>query len=558
MATVTLNRKTVENLIGKNVTRQELEHSISYLGTDLESVGDSEIVVEIFPNRPDLLSEQGLGRALAGYLGKHTGLADYPIKKSDAKVIIDDSVKEVRPWTACAIVEGLSFTQEHIRQVIQMQEKLHMTFGRNRKKVAIGIYPLDKITWPVQFVGKKPKEVTFLPLESSREMDGLQILSQHPTGREYGHLLEGHAVFPFFIDAAGKVLSMPPIINSHDVGKIEASTKDVFIECSGANRVALEQCLNIIVTALADMGGAIKSVEVSHKHGTKTVKRNLPNLTPATMTVTVDAVNERLGLALDAKAISKLLERMRYGATISTAKKIAVQIPAYRTDILHPVDLIEDIAIAYGYDQFVPVIPERGTIGQESRNDIIARKASELLVGLGITEVNSFVISPSASQSEKVSLSPDTLIMLKNPSTSEYDCLRSWLIPSLLDTLFLNKRHEYPQNIFLSGRCAKKAQKGTGHIEEEHLGVTLCSDSVTFTDIKQTLDYLFNQLGLEYSLKPASMPTFLDGRCASIHIDGQHVGLIGEIHPKVLENFSLTMPVAAFDITMDSLVERID
>ena len=255
MPTITLNKKTVEELAGKKLPLDKLKDSISMLGTDLESVNEEEIVVEIFPNRPDLLSEQGFARALSSFINVKTGLRDYKAKKSNYKVIIDKSVKDVRPYTACAVVKNLKFNEEKIREVIQIQEKLHVTYGRNRKKVAIGIYPLEKIKFPIKYLAKKPQEIKFMPLESKREMNGLQILSQHPTGREYGYLLEGKKLFPIFVDGNNEVMSMPPIINSEKTGKITEKTKEVFIECSGFDFEVLSKCLNMIITAFADMKG---------------------------------------------------------------------------------------------------------------------------------------------------------------------------------------------------------------------------------------------------------------------------------------------------------------
>jgi phenylalanyl-tRNA synthetase beta chain len=213
MPTVTLNRKVVDKLIGKKLSDDKLKERISFLGTDLENLDAKEIHVEIFPNRPDMLSEQGFSRALSSFIGTKPGLKKYSVKKSNHKVIVEESVKEVRPYTACAIVKNLKFDHEKIKEIIQIQEKLHITYGRNRKKCAIGVYPFEKIKTPIRFIAKKPQEIKFQPLESKKELTGLQILSQHPTGRDYGHLLEGKDKFPIFVDANDNVLSMPPIIN---------------------------------------------------------------------------------------------------------------------------------------------------------------------------------------------------------------------------------------------------------------------------------------------------------------------------------------------------------
>ena len=233
---------------------------------------------------------------------------------------------------------------------------MHVTYGRNRKKAALGVYPLDKIKFPITYKADLPEKIKFQPLESEQRMTAVEILAQHKTGKEYGHLLEGMKKYPFFIDATGEILSMPPIINSERVGKITSETKDLFIECSGFDFTTVSICLNIIVTALADMGGEMYSLEL--EYGKE--KKETPNLTPRTIILDLKYINQRLGLNLNEKEAIELLERMGYGY-----QKGDVLIPSYRADILHQVDIMEDIAIAYGYENFKEEIPNVATIGEE-------------------------------------------------------------------------------------------------------------------------------------------------------------------------------------------------
>jgi phenylalanyl-tRNA synthetase beta chain len=287
MPTITLNKEVFEKLVGKKLPIDKLKDRISMIGTDLEGIEGNEINVEIFPNRPDLLSEQGFARAFSSFVGVKTGLREYKVEKSGEKVIVDKSVKDVRPYTACAIVKGIKFDDEKIKEIVQIQEKLHVTYCRNRKKCAIGVYPFEKIKPPIKFIAKKPNEIKFQPLEAYKEMTGQQILSQHPTGKEYGHLLEGMSKFPIFIDSNNQVLSMPPIINSEQTGKISNKTTDVFVECSGFDFNVLQKCLNMIVAALADMGGRIYSMELD-VYGKK---QTTPNLKPEEMKVDIAYIN---------------------------------------------------------------------------------------------------------------------------------------------------------------------------------------------------------------------------------------------------------------------------
>src|SRR3989344_4080404 len=234
MPTVTLNKTVFEKLVGKKLPLEQLKDRISMLGTDLEKIEGEEIHVEIFPNRPDLLSESGFARAFSSFIGGKSGLKKYPVKKSGYKVIVDKSVT-MRPYTACAIVKILTFTDERIREIMQAQEKLATTHGRNRKKSAYGIYPLNSINFPIKYIAKDPKTIQFQPLGFTYQLTAEQVLELHPKGKAYAHLTKDWTKYPFFIAAKDNVMCMLPFTNSHNTGKVEPSTTEVFIECSGTD-----------------------------------------------------------------------------------------------------------------------------------------------------------------------------------------------------------------------------------------------------------------------------------------------------------------------------------
>ena len=197
MASVKFPRKEFEKHI--KLTKEVIE-KISLFGTPLESINDKEIEIEVFPNRPDLISLQGYLRSFRSFLGIETGLKNYPVSKPKDNFVvkISKSVNEVRPFTTCAIVTNLSFNDEKIKQIVELQEKLHATVGRNRKKVAIGIYPLEKIKLPIIYEARDPDKIKFIPLEYDKELTGQQILTKHPKGKDYASLLKNFDKFPVF------------------------------------------------------------------------------------------------------------------------------------------------------------------------------------------------------------------------------------------------------------------------------------------------------------------------------------------------------------------------
>jgi len=548
MPSVKLNKKVVLKLLGGKVSDEQLKDRISYLGTDLEHIDKEEIAVEIFPNRPDLLSEQGFARALSSFMGKNTGLKKYSVKKSGHKVIIESSVKSVRPFTACAIVKGIKFTEERITEVVNMQEKLHVTYCRNRKKAAIGVYPMEHITPPIRFLAKKPRDISFAPLELNKELTASQILSMHPTGRTYGHLLEGCNTYPVFIDAKNNVMSLPPIINSNKVGKITSKTKNVFVECSGFDYEYLRVCLNMIVTALADMGGQIFSVEI--KDGRKTITS--PDLSPKEINLDVTFINEWLGLSLSEQQMKQCLERMGYDY-----KNKKAFIPSYRADIMHQVDLAEDVAIAYGYEKFTPELSPASTVAAEHPLTTFENKIRVALAGHGLLEVCNVHLSNERTQCQKIRVRKK-LVQLRNALNEDYSSLRHSLMPGLLETLERNKPYDYPQNLFELGTVFAHDEKEENGIKEtDLLSISLCNKNADFTKIKQIVDSLLRTLAIEYTITESKDPTYIEGRVGNIIVNDVAIGVVGEISPEVLDVFSLEMPVAACELNLEKLFSSI-
>lgn len=546
MPTVTLNKKSLLGYIGKKLKDDDLRDRISMLGTGLEEINEENVIVEVFPNRPDLLSEQGMGRALSTFVGVSSGLKKYKVEKSGLKVYAKNLPKEW-PYVVAGIVKGIEFNDDRIKEIIQIQEKLGITLLRKRKKGGIGLYPLEQITFPVTFTSKNPDELKFRPLEYPDVITGRQILSKHPTGREYAHLCENWEKYPFFHDSKNQIMSMPPIINSHDMGKVKEDTRNVFVECTGTDLKTIEVAFNIMMTSLADMDGKLFSLEIIYDSN-KIGKLNTPNLEPSKMKFDLDYINRYLGL--DLKSAKKYLEMMGYGVEGNNAL-----VPAYRADILHPIDLVEDIAIAYGYENLKEEIPKVATIAAENKVQIFKRKIANILIGLGLIEVHTYNIVSKESVSSKMEVEMNT-VDLANALNMEFNVLRSWMIPSLMHVFTTNRHNEYPQQIFGFGNVFKDVKDSdTGVKEEWNLAVALCDKDVNYTKIKQVLDIIFDALDLKYTIKEVEHNSFISGRVGEIILENNKVGFIGEIHPKVLENWGLEMPVVALELNIKEIIK---
>jgi len=546
MAIVTFSKKQFEKDIG--AFDEEMKNKISMFGTPIEREEKDGISIEVFPNRPDMLSYQGFKRSFLAFLGKKTGLVNYKVNKPEEnyQVIIDSSVKDIRPCTACAIVKGLQLDDEKIKEIIDIQERLHMTLGRKRKKVAIGIYPLEKIALPITFKAIEPDQIKFVPLEMDKELSGLEILQRHPAGKEYSHLLAGKIKFPIFIDSKEQILSMPPVINSQLTGKVTPNTKDVFVECSGFDFGILKICLDIIVTCMADMGGKVYQMNLKYGY---LKKENTPDLTPRKMKLSLENANRLLGIKISEKQAKQLLEKMGYNYENKTVK-----IPAWRADILHEVDLIGDLAIAYGYENFVPEIPKISTIGSEDTKEKIKRSMAWILSGLGFLEVSSYHLNKKDQAEDITSREKENAIEVEESKT-EYSVLRRDLSHSLLRIFSENIDSEYPQKIFEIGKVFQLVSERV--IEKEMLALAVSPGNLT--DVKQAFEYLFRMLALEVSFSEPKNPPhwFVEGRVAEISLNEKNLGFIGEIHPKILKNWKIKMPIALFEIDLEEILKML-
>ncbi len=517
---------------------------LPFIGLDIEGVQDSIVRVEYNPNRPDFSSDYGIIRALRGLLGIETGMPKFRLAgKSGFSVKVGRPVKKVRPYVVALAATGGKLDDETVRQMIAMQEDLHNGVGRRRKKASIGIHNLDAVSFPVTYTALS--EYSFTPLGESSKMTTKQILSDTETGRAYGHILDGSDRYPAIYDSAGTVLSFPPIINGKET-MVDTGCKNLFVEVTATERKAAEDMLAVIAFALYDAGFKIKTVTIEDAKKTET-----PVAVPVRMDIDVSYVNELLGLDLDADKIADCLKKSRLDAR-SSRNKITCTIPRYRTDITHPVDLVEEVAIGYGIYNFEPTFPAATTAGQKSTRSTYFEAIRQTLVGLGMLESFNFSLTSRQVQYDLPGRPADDVISVDASKSAEHEVLRSSLIPSLLQSLSRNVHEEYPQKLFEIGKTFRKE---TDRIEERwRLAALTSHDEAGFTEIKSIMQALFSSgFGMTASTRATSDPLFIRGRCAQILLQGRPAGVIGEVSPLAIQNFKLRMPAAAFEVDLSGL-----
>lgn len=553
MPTIEISYKDLCNLIGKKISLKKLEEEfILMVKGEFEEVDGDQIKLEIADsNRPDLWSVEGVARELQGRLGVRSGIPKYPMKKSGIKILVNNNLKGIRPLTAGAVIRGLKITDDVIKQLVQLQEKVCDTFGRKREQAALGIYDLHKITPPVRYLAVDPTSISFQPLDFPRKINLQQILSQHPKGRDYAHLLEGKNKFPIFIDAKDEVLSFPPIINSDYTGKVTTKTKDLFIESSGFDWNYVLTSLNVIVAALADRGGKLETVDVEINGKTLIT----PNFSPKTIRLDKDFIAKRIGSSIKEQYIIQLLEQARYDVR-KTDDQFIVSYSPYRQDIMHPVDVVEDILIGFGYNNVKPEVPEMATQGKLIKLEQFADKVADSIVGIGAHEVLSYILTNKDNLFKKMDLSEQDVIEVDNPVSKNWSVFRTWIIPSLVEFFSKNTNQEYPQQIFEVGQVVLPNDKAeTRAINPIRIAWGLADKDADFTKAKQALDFLLRSFGIKYEIEETDHDSFIPGRTGRVKVKGEEIAYIGELHPNVLESWQLDVPVVMFELNLTELFE---
>ena len=542
MPVVRIHYEDMERLIG--ASKETIMARLAMMGADIGKRAEEDYVdVEFFPDRPDLYSAEGVARAMRGFLGLETGLVQYPIQKGSIVVQVDESVLGVRPVIGCAVVRGLSFSDEAIESLMGLQEDLHWGLGRNRRKVAIGVHDISRVSPPFRYFGERP-ERRFVPLDFSEEMSMKEILEKHPKGKGYGHILQGCERYPLIVDSQDRVLSFPPIING-ELTSVTEDTEDLFIDVTGMDGMVFK-ALNIVVTSLAERGGKIESVLVQRREGDFLS----PNLEPSSWTVSTAEANKLIGFDLTPEQLAASLERMRFGAK-ADGDRVQVLVPAYRADIMHSWDIFEDAAKAYGFDRLEARLPQTVTVGRAHPSEVRKGEIREILAGLGYLEVMPFTLTNEKMHFSwmRRESSPEALgaVRVMHPISELHTILRTSLLSSLLEIFALNQHHPLSQRIFAAGDVVLERKT------RMNLAAASIHSAANFSEIRSVADAVLREMGVEAEIVPSQDGALLPGRGADLMAAGCRVGCFGELHPRVLKSFGLEQPVVAMEMQWGEL-----
>jgi phenylalanyl-tRNA synthetase beta chain len=563
MPTIDVDCAELERLLGwswqGNV--EKLDWLLAFVKSEVKLFNEEEGVANIEikdTNRPDLWSVEGLARAMRGFLKIEKGLRRYEVGEPVLDVLVDAELSGIRPFICCSVVTDLSLTDTIIRGLMHLQDKLDQTYGRCRQKTSIGIYDFDLISPPLNYAVTKPSAISFVPLGFEEKLNLAQILEQHPKGVEYGHIVKAHSEYPILLDSSRKVLSFPPVINSNDLGKVTEDTRNLLVEVTGTMHQTVLNTLNLVTLALVDRGGKAHSATVRYPDDAFYASRTVvtPDFRSKRWKLNVGYVNKVLGLQLGAEQMVDLLLTAGFGVETVGDSVLDVLVPCYRVDVMHEVDLAEDIAIAYDYNNIEPFWRELPTTGCAKPEQRLIDVARGLMVGLGFQEILTYTLTSPESLFDKMNREKARIVEVANPKVVTMSCLRSWLLPSLMEFLGCNQSVEFPQKIFELGKVTLVDEtKETKTRDEEWLAAATTHPSASFSEIKSALDAFFMNFGVEWLIEETVHPSFIEGRVGVVSVNGVDVGVLGEVHPKVLEAWKLENPVAAFEVNMGEVIE---
>ncbi|MGE3859386.1 MAG: phenylalanine--tRNA ligase subunit beta [Nitrososphaeraceae archaeon] len=532
-----------------------LIEKLPFIGLDIEGIDKEKIRVEYNPNRPDFSSDTGIFRSLKGLINETVGLPKlkYSFNRS-YKINIDQKIKQVRP-----IILFFVTTQKHkmtnflLNELISIQEDLHNGIARGRKKASIGIHDLDKIKFPLIYTIKPPKE-SFVPLDQNSSLTFKEILNVTEVGKKYSHLVNKYNSFPALIDDNNQILSFPPIINSNKT-KVTNESKNLFIEITGTNLEICKYILAILAFYLFDEGFKIYSGNI---YDERSVFSPLKIIKNKPIIVNNDLINNYLGLDLTTKQIIDLLHKSRLDGKILNKNKIKCLVPPFRNDIIHPTDIVEEVAIGYGIDKLKPTLPFFQISSGLKNNDFnIFGNLRETLIGLGFLEMVNFTLIDYTlfTLFNQNALEILERMKVSESKSKEHEFLRTNIIPSLMNNLSYNIHEEYPQKIFEIGKTFHLKSK----IEENwSLGAIIASNNTSYTEIKSILQSIFKlNFGEEIITKKNQNDLFISGRSGDVFLQNEMVGFLGEISPKFITKFNLRLPVSIFELNLSSLLRFI-
>jgi len=549
-----LDRERLLALAGRRLSDAELDDLLFSSKAEIEGQEGNDLTISVTPDRLDLLSEGGLGLYLQGRLETARGIPKYRAPTRDdpaAGFEADPSVSPLRPAIAGVVVHpptGASLDEGLLEEAVRFQEILHATIGRNRRAASLGIYPVDRLEFPVRYSLEPIGSVRFVPLDASEEVGGEEFFRDHPMAQTYGAMGRSGEKCLTLRDARGTILSLPPILNGRAAGEARAGDRDLLIEATGTRERSVAESVGLLLVVFVAQGWTVSPVPVARRgisgsDGRSIIAHRSVELSSAELT--------RLGgEGLSAAVVERRLAQSRLTGH-SHARGWNVETPPWRPDLGTTVDVAEDVLLADGVrpeDGLLPPSRTRGRLRGETR---FRRRFSSTLLGLGLAAPHTPLLVSEAAVARVGGNAP---LRLRNPVSAEFAFLRDRLLLSHLDVLAHNTRHGYPQRFGEVAPVIVAAPGSeTGGETRYHAAVVLASDTAGFADAAAVVEYLLRTVDVAGNREPVELPGTISGRAARTRVAGEPVAELGEIAPGILAELGVPVPVAWAEVDLSAL-----
>ncbi len=550
----TLSLRRVVELLPDGVTDAALEEMLFSSKAEIERRVGDELELSVTPDRLDLLSEGGLALALQGMFGAASGLP--PIRRAHATVRawsfeVDASVDPMRPCIAGARVRapaGHPLDAGLLAEAVRFQEILHATVGRERRAMSLGIYPTRRIAPPVRYAVEEIASVRFVPLRGGSEVSGPEFFANDPMAARYGPLGSGGGRCLTLRDAGGRLLSLPPILNSHDAGEAGPGDRELLLEATGTRSRAVREGLRLLLVVFSARGWSVAPIPAL-RAGSEPADGS-PIVAPTEIELPSALLEQIAGTSLERSEVVRMLGRARLGAR-TVRHGFRVSAPPWRPDLLAPVDLAEEVVLARGVRPEDGVVPSTPTRGRRRAETVFRRRVATLLLGLGLAQPHTPLLVSEASVARLDGAAP---IRLRNPVSSEFSHLRDRLLLSHVEVLAHNTRRGYPQRFAeVAPVVVRNPAAESGGETRYHAGTIVAQDSAGFADAAALVEYVLGELDVGAVREPAELPGTIAGRAARARVAGEVVAEMGEVHPRVLAEIGVPVPTAWAELDLTAL-----
>ncbi|OOH71928.1 phenylalanine--tRNA ligase subunit beta [Leptospirillum ferriphilum] len=560
MPTLETTLRDLEHLTGRTLPVDNLDLLLDWVKGEVKGFDPKTGALKIElndTNRPDLWTVEGIARQLKG--GKSPSgraweniLAREKESGFSPEIRVNPTVSGIRPVIGGFIARGPALGDDGLAQLIQTQERLSEIYGRKRADVAIGIYPLKTLHFPLLYEAVSPDSVSFVPLGFDASLSLRDILEHHPKGKTYKSLLSSREAYPLLRNEDGTVLSFPPIINARHTGEVTAPDSELFVEATGFDQGRVTLVLNILAANLFDRGFTLTPVTV--RENGKSIR--YPQLRGPDILVPADLPVRVTGEDIDPEIFRQKLLDYGYDAVEVQPDGYLVRAPFYRDDILHPVDCVEDFLISRGYDSFAPTLPSSFTVGKEDPARAPEETVRRLMTGLGFQEILSNILTSIEKNTTDLGRPSDTTVEIDNPVSRQYGVVRSTLLPFLLSSETQSSRFPYPHRLFEVGEVLEKTTGGSSVVREKMLFSGLLSHpQASLSELAGMVFEVLRHMGVEPALSALETAPYISGRSGALQLSGhsQPVGEIGEVHPEWLERWGIRMPTVLFEIELSKI-----